>query len=214
MSLSRPLKIGLFLLLIGVVPYGSWVIWEQTRIIAPIDIPVSMSPGYIRTPEFKVNLHAVYLIEISAENDKFPKDTLHCLLGYKFLDSDCAETPSVVKASWVLSSGGQMIAQGSSDGPGGGAVMKDTIARVIGTFDSEEGCPYVLNVNILGDGSKLAPGHPHLKVEVFPGSVAALFWLPATAFFLSATIELIAVLLLIFAGIGRWRRGMARSASA
>jgi hypothetical protein len=113
--------------------------WAKTRITRPVDMPVSMSTGHIRTSQFPINLEFVYRIEISADKNRIPAETLHCLLGYKFLDSDCAHTPSVVQASWVLSSNGQVVARGSTDGPGGGAVTNDAIARVIGFFDGKRG---------------------------------------------------------------------------
>src|SRR5437879_7958677 len=102
MRLLRISRIGLLFLLLGALWFAGWVLWGKTRITRPVDMPVSMSPGHIRSREFKINLEAVYLIEIAADKNKIPADTLHCLLGYKFRDSDCAETPSVVKASWVL----------------------------------------------------------------------------------------------------------------
>jgi hypothetical protein len=118
-----------------------------------------MSAGHIRTPEFKLNLDAIYLIEIAADQKKIPPDTLFCLLGYTQYDSQCPNTPSVVEASWVLSSDGQILANGSTTGSrsAGGSVEADGIGRAIGSFDGEDSRRYVLDVNVLADGSKLAP---------------------------------------------------------
>ncbi|MCU1308587.1 MAG: hypothetical protein JWN45_3282, partial [Acidobacteriaceae bacterium] len=179
MDLPRISRIGLLFLFLGALLFAGWVLWVKTRITRPVDMPVSMSPGHFRSREFNINLEAVYLIEIAADKNKIPADTLRCLLGYKILDSDCAETPSVVKASWVLSSGGHVMAHGTTDDPGGGAVTNNEIARAIGAFDGEEGCRYVLDVDILGDGSKLAPGNPRLRVELFPYPAGKMAWGPA-----------------------------------
>jgi hypothetical protein len=182
------------------------MIWWNTRILRPLDLPVSMSPGHIRSPEFHTNLYAVYLIEIAADTNRFPDGALHCLLGYKFLDSDCAETHSVVLASWAVSSNGQLVARGSSDDDkaGGGAVTNDTVAAAIGSFDGEEGCNYILDVEIHGDGSKLAPGNPRLRVEVFPYPAGKMAWGPPIIF-ISIILELAGIALLVVAGVKRRR---------
>ena len=178
--------------------------WAKTRITRPVDMPVPMSTGHIRTSQFPINLEAVYLIEISADKNRIPAETLHCLLGYKFLDSDCANTPSVVQASWVLSSNGQVVARGSTDGPGGGAVTNDAIARAIRFFDGEKGCCYDLDVDILGDGSKLAAGNPRLRVEAFPYPAGKMAWGPAVLL-ITIILEVTGLVLLTIASIARWR---------
>jgi hypothetical protein len=185
MRLRRIIKTGLLLMLLGVCLFGGWMLWLVTRVRYPIDLPVSMSVGHIRTPEFRVNLEALYLIEIGAETKNIPSDTLFCLLGYKVeprYQAMCANTPSVVKGSWTLRSDGKVIASGSTEdesGNGeGGAVTDRGIARVIGTFASEKNRPYVLDVDVLADGSQLAPGNPHLKVEAFPEDTVTSYWGP------------------------------------
>jgi hypothetical protein len=165
---NRLFAIGIVLIITGGVVHGSWVIWTETRNLSPIDMPISVTPGHIQTPEFKINMDAVYMIEISADKDKFPSNSLHCLLGYKFLDSDCADTPSVIKAKWKVLSQGNFVAEGSSDDPHGGAFMDRTIARSIGSFDGQDGSTYKVDVDILADGSKLSGGNPHLRIDAFP----------------------------------------------
>jgi hypothetical protein len=194
----------LVLMFVGATLFGGWVLWVKTRIIRPVEMPVSMSPGHIRSPEFTVNLDAVYLIEIAADKNRIPADTLHCLLGYKLLDSDCANTPSVVWASWVLSNNRQIVVRGSSDGPGGGAVTEDTIARAIGTFDGEAGRRYVLDVDTIDDGSELAQGNPRLRVEAFLYPVGKMAWGPAVLI-ITVLLEFIGIVLLVMSGIKRWR---------
>jgi hypothetical protein len=46
--------------------------------------------------------------------------------------------------------------------------MNDSISRELGHFQSQSGRKYVLDVNVLADGTALAPGNPRLKVEVHP----------------------------------------------
>jgi hypothetical protein len=66
----------------------------------------------------------------------------------------------------VLTSEGQTVAEGSSDDYRSGAWMNDSISRGLGRFQSRSGGRYVLDVDVLADGSSLAPGNPRLKVQV------------------------------------------------
>lgn len=203
MGRSRITRLGLASMFLGAILYFGWLLWWKTRVTKPVDMPVSMSPGHLRTQEFKINLEAVYLIEITADQNKIPSDTLFCLLGYTLRDSQCPNTPSVVEASWVLSSEGAVVAKGSSkdQDSGGGSVMNDGIGRAIGSFDGEVGRRYILDVDVLADGTKLAPGNPRLQVQEFP-------WTPASTvvlIYLVFALELAGIFLLIVAGVRRWR---------
>jgi hypothetical protein len=157
-----------------------------------------MAVGDMRTPEFKVNRNAPYDIYIEVQK-KIPFDTLNCLLGTAAgpTSSDlqeCPDRPSVVKVSWVLTSDGQLVARGSTDEHRSGAWTNDSIERDLGHFQSRSGRPYILNVDVLADGSLLAPGNPRLKVEVLPTVCE-------DELFESAIVNLIAVGLVIVGGI-------------
>jgi len=133
-------------------------------------MPVSLSQGQIRIPEFTTNLKAQYIIEIEVQK-KIPFDTLNCLLGVEPDHSHpekCTNTPSVVNASWVLSSRGDAMARGSTAKDKLGSWGNDVISRQIGGFESERGRHYTLDVTFLGDGSPLAAGNPRLKVGAHP----------------------------------------------
>jgi hypothetical protein len=165
-------KAGMTLILVGMVGYGLWAVWVSTRNDRPVDIPIKMVVGHVNTPTFKVNRNARYDIEIEVQK-RIPFETLNCLLGTAMKPSstdlqECPDKPSVVKASWVLISDGQIVAHGSSDDHRYGAWGNDSIARELGSFQSESGRSYALGVDVLSDGSALAPGNPHLKIEVFP----------------------------------------------
>jgi hypothetical protein len=172
MPLSRTKLVGLIFVCVGIGVYGTWVLWLTTRTERPVNIPISMSIGHVRTREFKLNINAPYTIEVEVQKN-IPFDTLNCLLGMTMAPrstdlQECPDSPSVVKASWVLTSNGQVVAQGSSDDYRSGAWMNDSISRELGHFQSQSGRRYVLDVDVLADGSSLAPGNPRLKVEVHP----------------------------------------------
>jgi hypothetical protein len=131
-------------------------------------MPISLRGGHVRTREFKVNLKALYIVEIEVEK-KIPYETLNCLLGIEDINPDkCKNNASVVNVSWVLSSQGAVVALGSTIESKGGSWTKDIIARQIGSFQSEKGRQYTLDVNVLADGSSLTEGNPRLKVGVHP----------------------------------------------
>jgi len=169
---SRIKATGMTLIVVGVVAYGLWAVWLSTRNNVPVDIPIKMAVGHVDTPSFKVNRNARYDIEIKVQK-RIPFDKLNCLLGTAMKPrstelQECPDKPSVVKAAWVLTSDGQIVAHGSSEDHRYGAWGNDWIARELGSFRSESGRSYTLGVDVLSDGSALTPGNPHLKVEVFP----------------------------------------------
>ena len=100
-----------------------------------------MAVGHVRT-EFRLNLSASYTIQVEACKT-IPFDTLNCLLGTAMPQpsstalGDCADRPSVVNASWTLTSGGQIVAHGSSDDHRAGAWANDSISRYLGTFTAK-----------------------------------------------------------------------------
>ena len=173
MPLSRTKFVGLTLIFAGIGAYGAWVLWLTTRTELPVNIPISMAIGHIRTREFELNMSAPYIIAVEVQKKNIPFDTLNCLLGLSMASTsttlhECPDRPSVVMASWVLTSDGHTVARGSSDDYRSGAWMNDAISRELGHFQSQSGRRYVLDVNVLADGALLTPGNPRLRVEVHP----------------------------------------------
>jgi hypothetical protein len=92
-------------------------VWNLDRVAVyadgtPVDIPIFMA--IMRTPEFKTNLNAPFTINVEVQKT-IPFETLNCLLGTAMgrISTDlqkCPDKPSVVKASWVLTSNGQTVA--------------------------------------------------------------------------------------------------------
>jgi len=94
-----------------------------------------------------------------------------------------------------------VVARGSTAAESGGIWMNDAIARQIGSFMSEKGRSYTLDVNVLADGSPLAVGNPRLIVGVHPSAyennalVGVRNVLIAAAFVLAGAIVVIVSLL-------------------
>src|ERR1017187_4604775 len=144
MRITKTALVGVAVVFAGLAVLAGRMFWSRTRTWVLVDMPISLSEGRIRTPEFKTNLTAVYLIEIEVEKN-MPFDTINCLLG---IESDnnhpdkCTNNPSVISASWILSRQGIVVARGSTAATTGGDWGTDTIARRIGSFKSEKGRMY------------------------------------------------------------------------
>jgi hypothetical protein len=172
MRITRPVWVGITAILAGSAVLGARLLWLEKRAWIAIEKPISLTQGRVQTVKFKSNLKSRYLIEIEVDR-KIPFDTLNCLLGVEDIHpQSCTNTPSVLEASWVLWSQGVIAAQGSTASYRGGAWSENTIARQIGSFESEKGQQYTLELIVLADGSRLAVGDPRLKVAVRPSYYA------------------------------------------
>jgi hypothetical protein len=165
MRISRTAGVGIVCVLAGVCVFASWDIWLQTRNTRPVYMQVSVAPGVVTTPQFRVNLSAQYTAEIEAKNT-ITFETLNCLLGMALMPDQKCDRPSVIKANWTLMSGGKVVETGASDADNGGGRAKDTIARELGTIWLTKDQVYVLQAQFSADGRALAPTDPHLKIEV------------------------------------------------
>jgi hypothetical protein len=99
-------------------------------------MPVTLTPGHVRTSEFSANLNAQYTIRIEAKK-RIPFDTLNCLLGMSIDVEKKCDRPAVVRATWVLTSGGKPVIAGSSDSDEGGAWANETIEPKNGSHSAK-----------------------------------------------------------------------------
>lgn len=91
---------GTVCVLVGVGVFASWDIWLQTRSTRPGYMPVSLAPGEVTTPQFRVNLSAQYTIEIEAKKT-ITFEALNCLLGMSLMPNQKCDRPSAIKADWT-----------------------------------------------------------------------------------------------------------------
>jgi hypothetical protein len=158
-------KAGLALIALGVSILGTWHWWSGTRNLGPVNVPVPSDAGQSVTSEFKLNFDGLYLIEIEAEQT-IPLDVLHCLMGVEADPVQCKSTLSVINATWVLSSQGREIGQGSSRERHSAPVLADGVARVIGEFQGKAGTSYKLQTTFATGVGDLRAAHPRLRVKV------------------------------------------------
>lgn len=136
---------------------GVWARWCLSRAWDPLDVPVSLSQGHIRTAEFKINVASTYSIGIATD---WPSDDEHgrCLI----VIDRCDGTPSVLAVSWALSERGRVEARGN--GAECGWIFEiESMGRVLDSFNADPG-HYVLDLDITQDGSRLNAGAPHLMI--------------------------------------------------
>lgn len=120
--------------------------WLATRNLVPLDIPISLSRGHIRSPEFNINLDSRYHLEIEVEWQASMGD-IDCLLW------GCYERSGILKMQWTLSGAGQVESSGSGD----------DMRR--GDSFSLSGGRHRLDLDVLSDASILNSAHPRLKVQ-------------------------------------------------
>jgi len=156
-------RTGLALILIATAIYGGWEWWMATRTWVPIDMPVSLARGHIRSPEFKINLDAGFWIFVEVET-KVDDEGVSCLTGYT---SDYCRKNAIpeLRASWTLSDAGRVVARGSTKSCAaslGGTVTKGC---GLGEFRVPAGNHFILNVDFPEDNSRFNGGHPRLTIE-------------------------------------------------
>ena len=163
--MTLKIKAGLLLLCVGIAVYAGWNAWIKTRRLVPLDIPVSWSARQSVGSTFQLNFSGMYLIEIAAE-PSIPAEELHCLMGVEGNGTECKGTPSVVAATWTVSSKGRDVAHGSSAEPHSAPTQTRGVTRVIGEFQGKAGQVYEVQVTFTSDGQSLAVAHPRLRVAV------------------------------------------------
>jgi hypothetical protein len=128
-------------------------------------MPIPLVAGQSITSEFHLNLDGLYVIEIEAEKT-IPLDELHCLMGVEAEPLRCKSMPSVIAATWVLSSEGQDIGHGGSAQPHAAPPATNRVVRVIGAFPGKSGQSYRLRATFAADAGALRAADPRFKVAV------------------------------------------------
>ena len=115
-----PARVGLLFVLIGPIWIGAWASWDSTRLWAPLDVPISLASGHLRSPEFEINVASTYTVGVAVNWPSFNDyEAVTNMLG-----SSLGNSPSVVGISWRLSSGRRVVASGNSDRATGGMVYR------------------------------------------------------------------------------------------
>ena len=135
---STGIWIGIGLVVGGIATVASIHVWAGTRTFVPVEMPVSLGLGHIRTGPFRINLRDRYTIQV---NHRAPPD-LGC------------DSSLVLTSQWTLYRNGQVFARSP------GQVLDNWW---LGSFDAERGT-YELDIEILRDASCLDPDLPRLYI--------------------------------------------------
>jgi biopolymer transport protein ExbD len=141
MRLHGTARVGILALCVGIVVFVSVYYWVNTRTLVPLDIPVTLAPGLLRTGDFKINVEAYLSIQI-----RFP----NC-------SADSNEHQSL-RTRRLTSVGGQAV---SASGSTNGAI---TEGPYLGTFLSKPG-HYNLDIEVLSETRSLDFCAPRLQIE-------------------------------------------------
>ena len=131
--------------------------WASTRVWEPLNTPVSLARGHVRTPEFEINAASYYGLSIRVNRPPGEKDA-ECVPGF-----ECARPYPRMPISWTLTTGGREVVHGYSAESASGFGAVETISREVGGFQTGTG-RYVLDLDVQGDGSYWNQGSPRLAV--------------------------------------------------
>lgn len=194
---------GLSLVATGFLVVGVRELWEVTRIDHPVSMPVSLGVGEVRTPEFKVSANQNYIIEIETKK-RLPFETQCCLMGIAGNMFKCNKEP-IIQADWTIWNDRRAVAHGSSRDMDDASFSDETLGRYLGYFKGESGKKYILDVSFTKDGAELAVTDPHLNIEVSGMTYEDYAFGDIFIFGVALLIEIVGVILLIFAAIRHWR---------
>jgi biopolymer transport protein ExbD len=139
MRLHGTARVGILALCVGIVVFVSVYYWVNTRILFPLDLPVTLGPGHIRTANFKVNVEAYLSVQIV-----FP-----------YGSAGCGEHGGL-RTRRLTSVGGQAVSA-----PTNGEI---TEGSYLGTFLSKPG-RYNLDIEVLSETRYLDFCAPRLQIE-------------------------------------------------
>lgn len=130
-----------------------------------VDIPVSLSVGSVRTPEFSPP-QSWYWIMVQVEKPLRTKQ-LACMMAttYSPLElKECASDDPLLRADWTVLEDGKAVKSGSSTTKADAIFAADYIFKFIGKFPVFSGKKYVVEVKFAKDGTPLNVANPHLIV--------------------------------------------------
>jgi hypothetical protein len=177
MTSISPARVGVSLILAGLLWIGGWNWWKSTRNWRPLDVPISMTAKDSLAAEFDVNIEADYLIGV-AVNHPGNYQRVQCLFGvYR-----CDDVPSNLRAGWTVKNRQGPVASGHSESIRQVFVTEDGIGVSVGRVHLPKG-RYIVQIDDLEVGHELAILAPRLMVigngDVywFTTEVASYIWI-------------------------------------
>jgi hypothetical protein len=126
---------------------------------------VSLAVGAVRTPEFST-VAQWYDIILQVEKP-LPFERMVCMMGVGSFFHDpknCNNNDPLIRANWTVWDGEHIVDQGSIPNRDASAFEDKHIYKLLGSFASEGGKKFVVEVRFTKDGSPLNIANPHLIV--------------------------------------------------
>lgn len=130
-----------------------------------VDMPVSLSAGTVRTPEFPVR-GKWYEIMVQVE-EPLPFLQMKCMMGVVGGPIDlkyCSSDDPLLRADWAVLDGDQVVEKGTIPNRCACKFENKHMYKFLGSFWGEAGKKYVVEVHFTKDGSALSVANPHLIV--------------------------------------------------
>jgi hypothetical protein len=165
--MTRRRRIGIGLAAFAFIPYAL-ATWHVDRYNwTPINYPVQLHQGEIRTPEFLAEVTGKYVLFLQVQPRKMDSQSEECLLDLEMFPREkCTDIPPVTDLSWKLLSGSKAVADNNSQQSWrGGSFSNDYVRREIGRFDARQGERYRLSINFKSDPSGLNVASPRIVAE-------------------------------------------------
>jgi biopolymer transport protein ExbD len=141
MQLPSSTRIGIFAIAFGILVFVPAYEWVQTRTLVPVDMPVRLSRGHIRTGDFKINMDGYFSIQIVLPYGVYP---------------GCFYPEHSLRTRRLTSAGGQTVRAPGNDG-------SVTEGFYFGDFVGKPG-PYNLDIEVLSETGSLDRCVPRLVI--------------------------------------------------
>ena len=157
-------RLGVAILIGGACLYLH-ALWSETHTPwEALTLPLSLTPGAIRTPEFMTDLDEQY--EVRLEFDNAPGvEKVDCYpLAPKSMLEACEQQAPLIAISWRLFDGEKVLAQGNSASRD--ILYGTPIQWSMGRFKAQKQKTYVIILEVMKDASILRQTRPRLVVGV------------------------------------------------
>jgi hypothetical protein len=128
-------------------------------------MPVSLSVGTVRTPEFSV-VYQRYEIMLQVEKP-LPFEKMVCMMAVTqdpFDSRHCSNNDPLLRAEWTVWDKDHIVDKGSSTTEADAKFSDKYIFKYLGGFTGEKEKKYVVEVTFTKDGTPLNIANPHLIV--------------------------------------------------
>jgi hypothetical protein len=160
----RLLSVGVLMLLMGSALSLFIFIGTEMMNAVPLEVPLVLSAGSLRTPEFRTYLSLPYTVEIAFDTTHFSGNDLDCLIGVNIQSVEpCSNEPQILRVKWQLQNDSRTQRMSLY----GAGYSFHKVELYVGRFDSTVGGKYKLRVDVLQDATRLASARPRLRVVPF-----------------------------------------------